>query len=61
MRKMVPVMALLALFSIACSKQRSVSYKDAVENSLHQQANFKDVDVKEDRDKNVITLGGGTR
>jgi hyperosmotically inducible periplasmic protein len=59
MKRVMPVMTLLALFTIACSTQRvdNASYKDTVQKSL-EQADLKDVTVTEDRDKNVVTLGG---
>ena len=57
------MVGMLAIFSIvicmACAKQRSssVSYEDGVKNALNQ-AEFTDVSVSEDRDKNTITLAG---
>jgi osmotically-inducible protein OsmY len=42
---------------IACSSRTNVSVKDNVEKAL-QQADLKNVTVREDRDKNLITLGG---
>ena len=47
---------ILAL-GVACSNKSNVAVKDNVENAL-KQADIKDVTVSEDRDKNVITLGG---
>lgn len=64
----VPVL----VFSMACSKERAaersdnpnapasasdVAYKEDVSKAL-EQADLKDVNVSEDRDKNTITLGG---
>lgn len=46
------------LFAIACnSAQNETSYKDAVKAAL-EQADLKDVNVSENKDKNTITLGG---
>src|ERR1700745_4225814 len=46
------------LFAIACnSAGNETSYKDAVKTAL-EQAELKDVNVSEDKDKNTITLGG---
>jgi osmotically-inducible protein OsmY len=45
------------LIGIACSSQRSASYKDSVKTGL-EQADLKDVRVSEDMDKNTITLDG---
>ena len=45
------------LIGIACTNQRSTSYKDAVKTGL-EQADLKDVGVSEDVDKNTITLDG---
>ena len=59
---LIPVL----LMGLACSSQRASqpatsreenSYKDAVKQAL-QQAELQDVSVDEDRDKNIITLGG---
>jgi osmotically-inducible protein OsmY len=47
----------LFLATGACSKQNERSYKDSVKSAL-EQADLKDVDVKEDADKNTITLEG---
>jgi hypothetical protein len=52
-----PLMLAALFFTLACSNQSNVSYKDAVEKAL-QQADLKDVTVAEDGDKNTITLGG---
>ncbi len=50
--------AMLALLvSIACTSQKTVSYKDSVKTAL-EQAELKDVKVSEDLDKNMITLSG---
>ena len=51
--------ALLAMFAgTACNQRRDQSsYRDAVKQAL-EQADLKDVSVKEDADKNTITLGG---
>jgi osmotically-inducible protein OsmY len=58
MKRFAILFVLTALFwSLACSKQSNVSYKDSVEKAL-EQADLKDVTVAEDRDKNTITLGG---
>jgi hyperosmotically inducible protein len=51
-------MVLALLVGVACSNRTStVSLKDNVERSL-EQADLKDVNVSEDKDKNVITLTG---
>jgi hyperosmotically inducible protein len=42
---------------VACSDKTNVAQKDNVENAL-KQADIKGVTVSEDRDKNLITLGG---
>lgn len=43
---------------MGCSQRaRTDSYKDSVKQAL-EQADYKDVTVDEDRDKNTITLGG---
>lgn len=60
MRKFLfPFLALTLLLSTAgCSERaKNVSYKDGVQKAL-EQADYKDVSVDEDRDKNTITLGG---
>jgi hyperosmotically inducible protein len=49
----VPVL----LVGIACTSQRQTSYKDSVKTAL-EQADLKDVNVSEDKDRNTITLGG---
>jgi hyperosmotically inducible periplasmic protein len=49
----VPVL----LLGIACTNQRQTSYKDSVKAAL-EQADLKDVNVSEDKDRNTITLGG---
>ena len=49
--------AILAVGTLACSRTRSASYQDAVQNAL-EQADLKDVKVDENVDKNTITLGG---
>ena len=49
---------LLLFLGIACSTQRaSGPYKDDVEKAL-EQADLKGVTIDEDRDKNLVTLGG---
>ncbi len=51
-------MVLALLVGVACSNRTStVSLKDNVKRSL-EQADLKDVDVREDKDKNTITLTG---
>jgi hyperosmotically inducible periplasmic protein len=45
------------LMGMACTSQRTVSYKDSVQTAL-KQADLTDVTVREDLDKNTITLGG---
>jgi len=48
----------LTLSTAGCSERaKNVSYKDGVKKAL-EQADYKDVSVDEDRDKNTITLGG---
>ncbi len=56
---LLPFLALtLALSTAGCSQRaKNVSYKDGVKKAL-EQADYKDVTVDEDRDKNTITLGG---
>ena len=54
---LIAPLAVLLLASGACSSRKNVSQKDNVAKAL-QQADLKDVTVSEDRDKNVITLGG---
>jgi len=50
--------ALLTISKVGCSERaQTASYKDAVKQAL-EQADYKDVTVDEDRDKNTITLGG---
>jgi osmotically-inducible protein OsmY len=56
------ILATLALalgLGVGCSSKStdSVSYSDSVKKSL-EQAELTDVSVKEDRDKNTVTLGG---
>lgn len=55
----LPLLALMLVLSTAGCSQRAtnVSYKDAVKKAL-EQADYKDVTVDEDSDKNTITLGG---
>ena len=55
----LPLLALTLVLSTAGCSQRAtnVSYKDAVKKAL-EQADYKDVTVDEDSDKNTITLGG---
>ena len=51
-------MALVLLFGIACSdRANTTSMKDNVKKSL-EQADLRDVNVAEDKDKNTITLSG---
>jgi hyperosmotically inducible periplasmic protein len=50
------IVLLLAL-GVACNSRNNPSVKDTVKKSL-EQADLKDVTVKEDRDKNLVTLGG---
>ncbi len=45
------------VFSVACTRHDSPTYKDNVKKAL-EQAELKDVTVAEDKDKNTITLGG---
>lgn len=54
--------ALLAMFvTSACNQRRDQSsYRDNVKRAL-EQADLKDVTVREDADKNVIMLGGAVR
>ncbi|HEY1264532.1 MAG TPA: BON domain-containing protein [Terriglobales bacterium] len=49
--------ALMLLAAVACSRKNTVSYKDNVKTALAQ-ADYNDVRVDEDQDKNTITLGG---
>jgi len=54
-------MSLLLLVGVACSNRASTTLlRDNVKNSL-EQAELKDVDVSEDKDKNTITLSGDVR
>jgi|SRR5690242_5503445 len=49
---------LATLITSACNQKRNeASYKDSVQQAL-EQADLKDVTVREDVDKNTITLGG---
>lgn len=56
---LLPLLALgLALSTAGCSQRaKNVSYKDGVKKAL-EQADYKDVSVDEDRDRNTVTLGG---
>ncbi len=45
------------LLGIACTNHKQASYKDSVKTAL-EQADLKDVDVSEDKDRNTITLSG---
>jgi len=56
---LLPLLALTLVLSTAGCSQRAknVSYKDGVKKAL-EQADYKDVTVDEDSDKNTITLGG---
>lgn len=56
---LLPLLTLTLALSVAGCSQRAknVSYKDGVKKAL-EQADFKDLNVDEDRDKNTITLGG---
>ncbi len=52
------VMVLSLIVGVACSNRaNTVSYSDNVKKSL-EQAELKDVNVSEDKDKNTITLTG---
>ena len=54
------ILALLLVLGVGCSrKQNSANegYKDNVKKAL-EQGDLKDVTVDEDRDKNLVTLGG---
>ena len=62
-RLTVPFAVLLLMFGMACSKNQqanNVDMKDNVTKAL-EQADLKDVKVDEDKDKNLITLGGKVR
>jgi hyperosmotically inducible periplasmic protein len=50
-------LALSLALAVGCTARNSPSVKDVVKKSL-EQADLKDVTVTEDRDKNLITLGG---
>jgi len=56
---LLPFLALTLVLSTASCTQRAknVSYKDGVKKAL-EQADYKDVTVDEDSNKNTITLGG---
>ncbi|HKU21795.1 MAG TPA: BON domain-containing protein [Terriglobales bacterium] len=58
-RYMVALSVLAIFFALGCSGNRSSNpeFKDSVKKSL-QQADLQNVTVDEDRDKNLITLGG---
>lgn len=49
--------AVLLFATAACTRAKSVSYKDNVHKAL-EQADLKGVKVDEDQDKNTITLSG---
>jgi osmotically-inducible protein OsmY len=52
------LLALLVLIvGLGCSRRDNVSYKDTVKKAL-EQADLTDVSVREDADKNTVTLGG---
>lgn len=53
------IAGLALLLGVACSQHtaNNASYKDNVSKAL-EQADLKDVDVSEDKDKNTITLSG---
>ena len=55
----VTLSVLAIFFALGCSgnRSRSPSFKDDVKKAM-QQADLQDVTVGEDRDKNLITLGG---
>ena len=50
-------LVLLLALGVACTSRNNASVKDTVKKSL-EQADLKDVTVTEDRDKNLVTLGG---
>ena len=56
---LLPFLALTLVLSTASCTQRAknVSYKDGVKKAL-EQADYKDVTVDEDSNKNTVTLGG---
>jgi osmotically-inducible protein OsmY len=56
---LLPFLALtLVLSTVSCTQRaKNVSYKDGVKKAL-EQADYKDVTVDEDSNKNTITLGG---
>jgi hyperosmotically inducible periplasmic protein len=57
-RVLVTVIVVPALLvAIACTNQRTPSYQDSVRAAL-EQADLKEVSVSEDKDRNIITLGG---
>src|SRR5919198_2750876 len=56
-RTLILCLVALLTLAVACSRQNQASYKDSVQKSL-EQAELKDVNVSEDRDKNTITLSG---
>lgn len=57
--KIYPMALVLAVLMLgfACSKHDSVFYKNDVQKAL-EQADFKDLTVSEDTDKNTVTIGG---
>jgi|SRR5450432_1224791 len=61
MKKALILMALAAALGlgVACTSKQAdqVSYSDSVKKAL-EQAELTDVSVKEDKDKNTVTLGG---
>jgi osmotically-inducible protein OsmY len=50
-------LAFVLVTGLGCSSRNNPSVKDQVKKSL-EQADLKDVTVSEDRDKNLVTLGG---
>lgn len=47
-----------AVFLGACSSPQAPDVSSNIHNALNQQANLKDVSVKDDRTNGVVTLGG---
>lgn len=58
MRKVMPVIAMLALLTVGCSRQDTADYAERVEDQFKTHADLNDVDVSEDKDKNTLTLSG---
>ncbi len=59
MKTSIAVVAFSLGAMVGCSNaNKAPDVSDNIKNSLNQQPNLKDVSVKQDRDKGVVTLGG---